>query len=141
MDKTRRQGLGMVGILIVQYVLGMIVNIYVTVPKRDQGASAFTAIGRAIAHGPVGLTIHTILGLLLVIGALQFVVTAVLGRDRVLIGLTVVGFISMIGAAMSGAGFVGKGDQASTMGMAAAWALALICYLVAALLPVRATKS
>ena len=33
-------------------------NLYVTVPARDQGGGVLTAIGRAFANGPVALAIH-----------------------------------------------------------------------------------
>src|ERR1700722_18584851 len=78
----RRMSLGMAIALLVQYGLGMVVNLYVTVPARDQGGGVFTAIGRALANGPAGLAVHAGLGLLLLAGAINLVVRAVLARHR-----------------------------------------------------------
>ncbi len=55
---VRRITLGMTVALLVQYALGMVVNLDVTVPARDQGGGVFVAIGRAFANGPAGLAIH-----------------------------------------------------------------------------------
>ena len=59
----RRISLGMLAGLLIQYGLGMIVNLYVSVPARDHGGGMLTAVGRALANGPAALTVHAALGL------------------------------------------------------------------------------
>src|SRR6516164_9357000 len=97
---ARRTSLGMTMALLVQFALGMVVNLYVTVPARDQGGGTLTAIGRALSGGPAGL------GLLILLGTISLVVRSVLSRRRALIWLSAVTLLAVLGAASSGASFV-----------------------------------
>jgi hypothetical protein len=126
----RRISLGMAIALLVQYGLGMVVNLDVTVPARDQGGGVFTAIGRALANGPAGLAIHAGLGLLLIVGAIQLVVRSVLARHRPLIWLSSVSLLAIIGAAFNGAAFVNSGNDGASLGMAMLTGIALLCMTI-----------
>jgi len=129
LEIIRRTNLGTGIALVVQYALGMWVNLYVTVPARDQGGGFFTAVGRALANGPVALGIHTGLGLLLVFGAISLVVRSVLARNAALIVLSAVFFLALLGAASSGASFVDSGRDGASASMAILTGVALICSL------------
>lgn len=126
----RRITLGMTIALLVQYGLGMVVNLYVTVPARDHGGGGFAAIGRAFANGPAGLAIHAGLGLLLIIGAIQLVVRSALVRHRPLIWLSSVSLVAIVGAALSGASFVNAGNAGSSLGMAMLFGVAMLCMTI-----------
>src|SRR5215467_13770377 len=130
LEIARRTTLGMGIGVIVQYALGMWVNLYVTVPARDQGGGFFAAIGRSLANGPVSLGIHAGLGLLLVLGSISLVVRSVLSRNRALIVLSAVFFLALLGAASSGVSFVDSGKDSASASMAMLTAVALICSLV-----------
>jgi hypothetical protein len=123
----RRITLGMAVALLVQYGLGMVVNLYITVPARDQGGGEFVAIGRSLANGPAGLAIHAGLGLLLIVGAIQLVVRSVLARHRPLLWLSSVSLLAILGAALSGASFVNAGTSGASLGMALLTGIALLC--------------
>jgi hypothetical protein len=126
----RRITLGMAVALLVQYALGMVVNLYVTVPARDQGGGVFTAIGRAFANGPAGLAVHAGLGLLLIVGAVQLVVRSAVVRHRPLIWLSSVSLLAILGAALNGAAFVNAGDDGASLGMAMLTGIALLCMTI-----------
>ena len=64
---VRRQALAASAALTLEYLLGMGVNLYVTVPAADRGSGIGQAIGRAIMHGPAALALHAVIGLLLVV--------------------------------------------------------------------------
>ena len=102
----RRTSLGMAIGLLVQYGLGMVVNLYVTVPRQDEGGGFLTAIGRALANGPVALGVHAALGLLLIVGAVGLVIRAAAARQRAPPGCRRRGLLAILGAAAGGAGFV-----------------------------------
>lgn len=110
--------------LVVQFALGSYVNLYVTVPSADHGHG----IGQAIANGPAGLTLHIVLGLLLILAALGFLVQAILARQPALIAAAVLGLLAMIGAAASGSAFTGSGRDGASMAMALLAAVGLLCY-------------
>jgi hypothetical protein len=120
----RRASFAAFVMLVVQLALGIYVNLYVTVPSADHGHG----FGQAIANGPAGLTLHIVLGLLLILAALGFLVQAILARHPALIAAAVVGLLAMIGAAASGSTFAGSGNDGASMAMALLAAVGLLCY-------------
>lgn len=130
LEVVRRTALGMGIAVVVQYALGIWVNLYVTVPARDQGGGFLTAIGRALANGPVALGIHAGLGLLLVLGSISLVVRSVLSRNRALIAASALFLLALLGAASSGASFVNSGRDSASASMAMLTGVALICSLI-----------
>ena len=130
LEIARRTTLGLGIAVVVQYALGIWVNLYVTVPARDQGGGFLAAIGRALANGPVALGIHAGLGLLLVLGSISLVVRSVLSRDRALIVLSALFLLALLGAASSGASFVDSGRDSASASMAMLTGVALICSLL-----------
>jgi hypothetical protein len=130
LEIARRTALGMGIGVVVQYALGIWVNLYVTVPARDQGGGFLAAIGRALANGPVALGIHAGLGLLLVLGSISLLVRSVLSRDRALIVLSALFLLALLGAASSGASFVDSGRDSASASMAMLTGVALICSLI-----------
>jgi hypothetical protein len=126
----RRISLGMLAGLLIQYGLGMIVNLYVSVPARDHGAGVLTATGRALANGPAALTVHAALGLLLILGAVNLVIRAAVLRLRLVAWLSAAALFAIVGAAASGAAFVGSGADGDSLAMALLTGVALLCYAV-----------
>ena len=68
---NRRSGRGLrawafavVLLILIQYGLGMWVNLFATIPGTDHGKGAFAAFGAAVARGPAGLALHIGLALL-----------------------------------------------------------------------------
>ena len=120
----RRASFAAFVMLVVQFALGMYVNLYVTVPSADHGSG----FGQAIANGPAGLTLHIVLGLLLILAALGFGVQAILARRPALIAAAVLALLAMIGAAASGSSFTGSGKDGASMAMAVLAAVGLLCY-------------
>ena len=114
LEGLRRASLAALVLLVVQYGIGIAVNLYVTVPKSDHGQT----IVKVISTGPAGLTVHVVLGLLLILAAIGLVVQAVIARHRALIVTSVIGLLALAGAAAQGASFVGNGHQSASMVMA-----------------------
>jgi hypothetical protein len=121
-------------ILAVEYGLGIWVNLYGPLPVSDRGASIAIGFARAIGKGPVGLSVHALLGAILIVSALTAVVRAVLVRRPALIGATAAGLAAVVMAAFSGASFVGDGSNSSSMGMAVAAGVAVAAYALVLLL-------
>lgn len=137
-DRARLTGQAMLlaVLLLVQFFLGMITNLYVTIPDKHPGAGAkdfFSgaprSVGWAIASGPTWLAIHAALGLALCVASILFIVTAARAKDRMWIWLAVVGCLLMIGAAFNGASFLTYNHDFSSLIMAGLFALTLATYL------------
>jgi hypothetical protein len=120
----RRASLAALVLLVVQYGIGMAVNLYVAVPGSDHGQKFWTMI----SAGPAGLTIHIVLGLLLILAAIGLVVRAVIARQRALIAGSAIGLLALIGAAAQGASFVDNGHPSASMVMALLTGVAILSY-------------
>jgi hypothetical protein len=122
--RLRRGSLAVLILVVVEYAIGMYVNLYVRVPSADHGGS----VGRAIANGPVSLSLHAVLGLLLGLGALGVAAQSVLARHRGLIAASVIGLLAMILASVAGTGFTRTGDDSASMAMSLLAGIAVLCY-------------
>lgn len=120
----RRASFAAFVMLVIQFALGSYVNLYVTVPGADRGHG----FGQAIANGPAGLTLHIVLGLLLILAALGLLVQAILARRPALITAAMLGLLAMLGAAASGSSFTGSGRDGASMAMAVLTAVGMLCY-------------
>jgi len=122
--RIRRASLAVLVLLVVEYGIGMYVNLYVAIPKADHGGS----LGTAISNGPATFSIHEVLGLLLGLGALAVLVQSIMARHWGLIALSVVGLLAMILASVMGASVTSTGDASSSMAMSVMTGIALLCY-------------
>lgn len=125
----RSAAFAVVVLILIQYALGMWVNLFATIPNSDQGKGAFPAFGAAVAHGPVGLTLHALVGTLLLLSAIAFVIRAAMTRTTAGTWLGAIGLLAIIGAWVNGALFVGNEANGSSFGMAMSAAVALLCYV------------
>lgn len=120
--------------LLAQIGLGIGIAQAVNVPAADNGAGIFVAIWRALANGPVALTAHAALGLLLIATAISAIIRAVLARRTAVLVTAVVGLAAVLVADVTGARFVGSGQNTDSTVMMVAGTVALVCYLVSLLL-------
>jgi hypothetical protein len=111
-------------LIVVEYGIGMYVNLYVTVPRADHGRS----VGSAIANGPAMLTIHAVIGPLLGLGALGVLVQAVIARHLGVIASSAVGLFAIAFASATGASFASSGQPVDSMGMSVLTGVGLLCY-------------
>ncbi|MBV9279732.1 MAG: hypothetical protein JOZ41_06600 [Chloroflexi bacterium] len=124
--------------LLVEFSLGMWVNLEAKVPASDHGTNLALAIVRAILDGPVGLSLHALLGLLLVVGATAALIRAVRVGEARWTAPAGLGLASVILAALSGARFVGTAQDGASLAMALFAALAMLSY---ALILLRSTPT
>lgn len=105
------------------------VSLFVNVPDADKGSGG-AAFGKAISNGPAALAVHTVIGLLLIVNVIVVLVLAIRTRLLSVVISAVVGLLSVIGAAFSGAQFVDKGTNSSSMTMAVLTGVAIACYAI-----------
>jgi hypothetical protein len=121
--RLRLSSLGAVVMLIVEFILGVIYNLYGTAPTSTSTKS----IG--LFSSP-DLALHVILGILLVVAAVGQLVRAIGVRHRLSIWLSAVGLLAILGAGSAGLGFTGSGANGASLGMSLAFAVALASYVV-----------
>ncbi|HET7244631.1 MAG TPA: hypothetical protein VFJ07_07315 [Streptosporangiaceae bacterium] len=122
--RVRRASLATLVLVVAEYVIGMYVNLYSTVPEADHGQG----LGAAIGNGPVLLSIHAVIGLLLGLGALGVAWQAVRSRRAAVIAWSAVGLLALAMATVAGAGFTNTGDRSASMAMSVLTGVALLCY-------------
>jgi hypothetical protein len=120
--------------LLLEFGLGMGVNLYASLPAADHGKGVFPAFGRAVTGGPVVLTLHALLGTLLLGAGVSVLVRAARIRRGPLTALAGVALVAILLAWVSGTRFVGHGNNGASLGMAVATAVALLCYVTILLL-------
>jgi hypothetical protein len=133
LEGLRRASLASLLMLIVQFALGVGVNLYVSLPAAGSGGRK---LSQAFTNGPA-LALHVVLGLLLVLAAVGLLVQAIMAGHGLVTTLASVGLLAIVGAAFQGFSFVHDSTNAASMGMTVATAVAMVCY-VATLVIVRA---
>ena len=124
------------GALIGQFLLGMAVNLFVTIPTDHPGANppeyfggVVTSVSWAILHGGLWLTLHAAWGLLLVLAAFGTLVQAIRLRGGGRITLAALGFVGVLAAGFNGGSFLNYHADFSSMLMAVGFALAMCAYV------------
>jgi hypothetical protein len=113
--------------LVVQFSLGMILNLYVTVPSSDAHASYI----QEVAAGPFALTIHALLGVFLICAAVVLLVRAAGIGNAAMTALAATGLGAILGAFAAGEIFVRNGQNSASLWMAILTGVALVSYIAA----------
>jgi hypothetical protein len=136
--RVRLTAFGMILGLMVQFGLGMTVNLFVTVTRDHPGANppeyfsgAAQSVVWAVTQGPFFVAAHVVWGTLLFVGGVVLVVSAWRTRRRGLRAATILGALMILGAGFNGASFLNYGEDFSSMLMATLFALAVVFYATA----------
>jgi uncharacterized membrane protein len=128
---------GMIFLLIVQFLLGMAVNLFVNIPTNHPGANPpeyFSGVAQsvtwAILQGPVLLVLHAVLGLVVLIGAVLTFVRGFRSGPRSLAIATGVSAFAVLVAGLNGGSFLNYNEDFSSMIMASFFAIAVVSYAV-----------
>jgi hypothetical protein len=118
--RLRLASVGLVAMLVLEFILGVIYNLYGTAPTAKKSIGLFSS---------PDLALHVVLGILLVVAALVQLIRAVGSRHGLSIWLSAIGLVTIIGAGSAGLGFTGSGASGASLGMSLAFAVALGCYV------------
>jgi hypothetical protein len=124
MSATRRlrmASLGLISMLILEFIFGMLNNLYGTAPTSAKPIGLFSS---------GWLAVHVILAILLLIAAVVLVIRAVSAGQRLVLWTSVIGLLGIIAAGGAGIGFTRDGANGASLGMSIAFAIALACYVV-----------
>jgi hypothetical protein len=126
----RANALAAVVMLLIQYCLGISVSLYSTLPASDHGKSLLAGFTAGVGDGPLLLTFHALLGTLLLITALAALIRSSRLAAPPTIALTAVALLAIIVAWLAGSEFVGHMKNDTSLTMALATAVAILCYAV-----------
>jgi hypothetical protein len=135
--ELRQDYLGVLVVLVGQFLLGMATNLFVQIPLNHPGANPpeyFSGVAQsvtwAILHGPPWLVLHASLGLLLVLFGFRVLVTAIRSRQRSAVITASVGAVAMLGAGLNGGSYLNYHEDFSSMIMASFFAIAVTSYVI-----------
>lgn len=124
-------------LLAIQFLVGMLVNLFVQVPAVHPGVGAdnyFVGVAQgvawALAHSALALKLHVIVGLLLFLAALALLALAIAVQRRAWIIAAVFGLIGIMGAGFNGASFMNYGHDFSSLIMSIGFLLAATSYVL-----------
>ncbi len=136
MQRVRRTLLAILFLLILQFLLGMGLNLFTTITRHHPGANprgyfsgSVQSVVWAMTQGPVLLILHVILGLLLFLISIAVLIDAFRlpgWTRRLLAGL---GTVGIMGAGFNGASFLDFNLDLSSFIMSIGFALTTIAYL------------
>jgi hypothetical protein len=136
--EIRRLPLVMLVWLLVQFLLGMAVNLFVEITRNHPGANppeyfggVVQSVTWAVLHGPFLLELHAVLGLLLVLGAIALFVLATRSGPRSFAIANGVGAFSILAAGFNGGSFLNYNQDFSSMIMASFFAIGMAAYAAA----------
>ena len=113
--------MGAAVLLIIQFGLGVGVNLYVALPEHKSLVPA--------VFGSATLAAHAIVALVLLGAAIGALVRAI--RAKRAIVLTSAGLTAILAAGIAGASFASSQSNGASLAMALATAVAMFCYLAA----------
>lgn len=124
-------------LLVIQFLLGMAVNLFVTIPRDHPGANPpeyFGGVAQsvtwAVLHGPLLLILHAGLGLFLVLNSVQLLGQGIRTRNRRLWLPAAFGALGVIAAGFNGGSFLNYDQDFSSMLMAVFFAIAVTSYVI-----------
>ncbi len=125
--------------LSIEFVLGMLVNLYVEIPNplpEETAGGMLQALGWSLAQtGMPSLWLHVVLGLALLLAAIALLVLSIVARQTRWIIASLVAALGILLATLSGTGFVYTGEAAGSMAMSIGFVLALVSYGVSLYFP------
>jgi hypothetical protein len=123
--------------LVVQFLFGMLVNLFVQIPIPLPGTTPSTSRGFLQGLGwsltqtsmPM-LLVHVVLGLVLVLVSLALLVLSIVARQGRWVAASLIAAVGIIIAALSGMGFVDTGVADGSLVMSIGFLLALGSYAI-----------
>ena len=128
-----------IALLMVQFFIGLAVNLWITLPRHHPGTNAadyFTGVGQGVSwalakSGIVLLALHIIIALLLVVVTIAFMIVALVKKNRFWIVAHALGAFFIQAAFFNGASFLNYSEQFSSFLMEVFFVLSITVYIVA----------
>ncbi len=113
----------MIGLLVIQYALGMVSNLFVQFPQTDQAAQQWE-----FARTQLSEMAHIALGMLLFLSAILFVIRAIRKHSRRWIISSIIGLLAILTAIVSGSTFISTQVDAYSLVMSLAFIVTFLAY-------------
>jgi hypothetical protein len=136
--KLKRQATGLLAGYALQFLAGMLLNLFVTIPNEHPGDSGSNYLVWTLSgHGGWTLALHVYLGCVLVLGSMSLFIGAMLQHNRKWSVAGGIAALFTIGAFFNGMSFIDFNKNISSMIMATCWLAAVSSLVVACVLKVK----
>jgi hypothetical protein len=122
-EKFRKRSAGLLSMLGIQFILGMILNLFVKLPKN-------VSLGSDIKHGGVVLVLHILIAIGLLIGSLALVARSIAAKNQTWTLVSIAGALGVIAALTNGLAFLGNSNDVNSFVMAIGFMVAATSYSV-----------
>jgi hypothetical protein len=120
----RIQGLFLSAALVIQYALGMYVNLFISFPQNATGGQLWE-----FAWSQKPLAAHILLAILILLGAIVALVRAVVYKNKRWVIANSLGLSAIIAAGLSGAAFIPSQTNAYSYSMSLTFLVAIFSYV------------
>lgn len=135
-NSIKKRVYGLIALFILQFIFGMILNLFVNLPKVHSGTSGSYAsqtlhgFGWALSNGGgFALTVHAWIALGMLAAAIAILVFASIGRIKSWIITGSIGLLFIISALINGLNFINLGGHnANSMAMSISYIIAFSAY-------------
>jgi len=143
-DKLNRQAIGILAGYLLQFIAGIILNLFVTLPNSHPGDSGDNYFARSwhslvwsmSGSGGWTLSFHAILALLLVLGSSSLAAIAIMKKDKSWRIAGSIAALLTIGAFFNGMSFIDFNKDVSSLIMAVCWVGAVSSLVIGLLISV-----
>lgn len=116
-------------LLLIEIGIGVSVNLFATLPTTDASKSVFVGFAKALMNGPAALTVHALLGIVILLASgITAVVRSFLVHRATPRVLSCIALFATLVAWLSGSNFVATQNDESSLSMAIAAVVAVSCY-------------
>lgn len=114
---------GMIGLLIIEYLLGISTNVFVQFPEGKYGKQLWAFAGQQLP-----ITLHIIIGFLLLLGTLALFIRAIITKSTSWIRTGSIALVAVIAAIVTGSLFIPTQSAGYSFIMALSFIIALLAY-------------
>jgi hypothetical protein len=136
--RLHMQTIGMLSMLAIQFILGMLLNLFVSLPDKHPGTtgneyfnqSGHSYIWAITGGGGVALFLHALVATFLLLGSIGLLINALRSHDKRWVWIGVIGFLGTSGAFANGLSFLDFNHDFSSFIMAVGFTIAAVAYVI-----------
>ncbi|HSW96946.1 MAG TPA: hypothetical protein VLF89_03905 [Candidatus Saccharimonadales bacterium] len=121
--KLRKQGIGMISALTLEYILGMITTFFIQFPENRYEGAAWK-----FAWTQIPVVLHIIIGLFIFLGSLVLLIRAMMSKSKTWVVASGSAFLAIIAAVLGGVVFITKQTEIYSFTMAISFIIAFLAY-------------
>jgi len=133
--RLRGQSLGLLSMLAIQFILGMILDLFVELPKQHAGTTG-GFFSRALhgfiwalsSGGGIVLTLHVLVAIGLLLGSIGLIIRSAVLGSKFWLSISIAGALGIFTALTNGLAFIGYSNDVNSFVMAIGFIVTTVAY-------------